>query len=155
MPASMTVNSDVSSCCQCVFLVLFLALSITKRVSGQFSSGVPCAQGTLGVPQLWLCLVTPKLHILTWPPYGSYCLYLLIYLDRISLCSPGYSETYSIDQVALKPGDSPASASQVMGLKMYTPPPRPCSVLNKKNVVEGHVSVWPGSWAVSSGLENL
>lgn len=131
MPTSMTVNSDVSSCCQCVILVLFLALSITKRVSGQFSSGVPCAQGTLGVPQLWLCLVTPKLHILTWPPYGSYCMYLLIYLDRISLCSPGYSETYSIDQVALKPGDSPASASEVMGLKMYTSP-RPCSVLNKK-----------------------
>ena len=36
------------------------------------------------------------------------------------LCSPGNPGTYSVDQASLKLRDSPASASQVLGLKVHT-----------------------------------
>jgi hypothetical protein len=37
--------------------------------------------------------------------------------DKVSLCSPGYPETHSVDQTGLKLRDLPASASQVLGQK--------------------------------------
>ncbi|EGV97225.1 hypothetical protein I79_003785 [Cricetulus griseus] len=36
------------------------------------------------------------------------------------MCSPGYPETYSVDQAALELRDPPASASRVLGLKVCT-----------------------------------
>jgi hypothetical protein len=40
-----------------------------------------------------------------------------VFQDRVSLCSPGYSGTHSVDQAGLKLRDPPVSASQVLGLK--------------------------------------
>jgi hypothetical protein len=42
---------------------------------------------------------------------------LVVFQDRVSLCSPGCLGTHSVDQVGLEPRDSPASASQVLELK--------------------------------------
>jgi hypothetical protein len=39
---------------------------------------------------------------------------------RVSLCSPDYPGTHSVDQTGLKLRNPPASASQVLGLKVYT-----------------------------------
>jgi hypothetical protein len=49
-------------------------------------------------------------------------IYLFIYLfgDRVSLCSPGCPGTRSVDQAGLKLRNLPASASQVLGLKACT-----------------------------------
>jgi hypothetical protein len=41
----------------------------------------------------------------------------LVYWDRISLCSPGYPGTHSVDQARLELRDLPASASRVLGIK--------------------------------------
>jgi hypothetical protein len=42
---------------------------------------------------------------------------LFCFQDRISLCSPGYPGTHSVDQAGLKFRNPPTSASQVLGLK--------------------------------------
>jgi hypothetical protein len=40
--------------------------------------------------------------------------------DRVSLCSPGCPGTHSVDQAGLELRNLPASASQVLGLKVCT-----------------------------------
>ena len=42
----------------------------------------------------------------------------LVFRDRVSLCSPGCPGTHSVAQAGLKLRNLPASASQVLGLKM-------------------------------------
>jgi hypothetical protein len=42
---------------------------------------------------------------------------LLVFRDRVSLCSPGCPRTHSVDQAGLELRNPPASASQVLGLK--------------------------------------
>jgi hypothetical protein len=42
----------------------------------------------------------------------------LVFPDRASLCSPGYPGTHSVDQAGLELRNPPASASQVLGLKV-------------------------------------
>jgi hypothetical protein len=42
---------------------------------------------------------------------------VLVFRDRVSLCSPGCPGTHSIDQAGLELRNLPASASQVLGLK--------------------------------------
>jgi hypothetical protein len=42
----------------------------------------------------------------------------LVFRDRVSLCSPGCPGTHSVDQAGLKLRNPPASASQVLGLKI-------------------------------------
>jgi hypothetical protein len=51
--------------------------------------------------------------------FGYLFIYLFIYVfrDRVSLCSPGCPGTHSVDQAGLELRNSPASASQVLGLK--------------------------------------
>jgi hypothetical protein len=47
------------------------------------------------------------------------CLFVcLFFRDRVSLGSPGCPGTHSVDQAGLKLRDLPASASQVLGLKV-------------------------------------
>ena len=41
----------------------------------------------------------------------------VLFQDRVSLCSPAYSRTHSIDQAGLELRNLPASAFQVLGLK--------------------------------------
>jgi hypothetical protein len=43
--------------------------------------------------------------------------FFLVFRDRVSLYSPGCPGTHSVDQAGLKLRNSPASASQVLGLK--------------------------------------
>ena len=44
----------------------------------------------------------------------------LVFQDRVFLCSPGCPGTHSIDQVDPELRNPPASASQVLGLKVCT-----------------------------------
>jgi hypothetical protein len=44
----------------------------------------------------------------------------LVFRDRVSLCSPGCPGTHSVDQAGLELRNSPASASQALGLKANT-----------------------------------
>ena len=44
--------------------------------------------------------------------------FLLFFLDRVSLYSPGFPGTHFVDQAGLKLRNLPASASQVLGLKV-------------------------------------
>jgi hypothetical protein len=43
---------------------------------------------------------------------------VLVFLDRVSLCSPGCPGTHSVVQAGLELRNLPASASQVLGLKV-------------------------------------
>jgi hypothetical protein len=43
--------------------------------------------------------------------------FLSVFQDRVSLCSPGFPESHSVDQAGLELRNLPASASQVLGLK--------------------------------------
>jgi hypothetical protein len=43
----------------------------------------------------------------------------LVFRDRVTLCSPVCPETHSVDQADLELRNPPASASQVLGLKVY------------------------------------
>jgi hypothetical protein len=47
-------------------------------------------------------------------------LVFVFFPDRVSLCSPGCPGTHSIDQAGLELRNLPASASQVLGLKVCT-----------------------------------
>jgi hypothetical protein len=46
-------------------------------------------------------------------------LFILVFQDRVSLCSPGCPGTHSVDQAGLELRNMPASASQVLGLKVF------------------------------------
>jgi hypothetical protein len=50
------------------------------------------------------------------------CLFvcLFVFRDRVSLCSPDYPGTHSVDQAGLELRNLPASASQVLGLQACT-----------------------------------
>jgi hypothetical protein len=48
--------------------------------------------------------------------------YILVFRDRVSLYSPGCPGTHSVDQAGLKLRNSPASDSQVLGLKVCATP---------------------------------
>jgi hypothetical protein len=52
-------------------------------------------------------------------------IYCLVFQDRVSLCSPCCPGAHSVDQVGLKLRNSPASASQVLGLKACVTTARP------------------------------
>jgi hypothetical protein len=45
---------------------------------------------------------------------------LFVFQDRVCLYSPGCPGTHFVDQAGLELRNPPASASQVLGLKMYT-----------------------------------
>jgi hypothetical protein len=50
-------------------------------------------------------------------------IYFLVFRDGVSLCSPGCPGTHSIDQAGLELRNSPASAYQVLGLKVCATTP--------------------------------
>jgi hypothetical protein len=51
------------------------------------------------------------------------CFVLLVFQDSVSLCSPGCPGTHSADQAGLELRNPPASASQVLGLKVCATTP--------------------------------
>jgi hypothetical protein len=52
-------------------------------------------------------------------------LFLFLFRDRVSLCSPGCPGTHLVDQAGLEFRNPPASASQVLGLKVCATTARP------------------------------
>jgi hypothetical protein len=52
--------------------------------------------------------------------FGNFFFCFLVFRDRVSLCSPGCPGTHSVDQAGLELRNPPASASQVLGLKVCT-----------------------------------
>jgi hypothetical protein len=48
-----------------------------------------------------------------------FVLFCFVFKDRVSLCSPDCPGTCSVDVAGLEIRDLPASASQVLGLKVY------------------------------------
>ena len=46
----------------------------------------------------------------------------ILILNKVSLCISGCSGTHSVNQVGLELKDPYASVSQVLGLKVWTPP---------------------------------
>ena len=62
-------------------------------------------------------------------PFSSssscFVLFYFVFRDRVSLCSPGCPGTHSVDQVGLELRNPPASASQVLGLKVCTTTAQP------------------------------
>jgi hypothetical protein len=78
-------------------------------------------------------IATLKLYIITtervkylllflWDPLRQtiYYYFCFVFLRQVSLCSPGYPGTHSVDQAGLELRNLPASASQVLGLKVCT-----------------------------------
>jgi hypothetical protein len=49
--------------------------------------------------------------------------FVLFFRGRVSLCSPGCPGNHSVDQAGLELRNSPASASQMLGLKVCTTTP--------------------------------
>jgi hypothetical protein len=49
--------------------------------------------------------------------------FFFFFRDRVSLCSPGYPGTHSVDQAGLELRNPPASASRVLGLKVCATTP--------------------------------
>jgi hypothetical protein len=49
--------------------------------------------------------------------------FFLVFRDRVSLCSLGCAGTHSVDQAGLELRNLPASASQVLGLKVCATTP--------------------------------
>jgi hypothetical protein len=56
---------------------------------------------------------------------------ILIFKDRVSLCSPGCPGTHSVEQAVLELRDLPASASCVLGIKT-------CATTTQMNVIFLH-----------------
>ena len=52
----------------------------------------------------------------------------VFFRDQVSLCSPGCPGTHFIDQAGLELRNTPASASQVLGLKACATTARPIAV---------------------------
>jgi hypothetical protein len=67
--------------------------------------------------------------------------------DRVSLCSPGCPGTHSIDQASPEIRNSPASASQVLGLKACTK----CAFYCPRNISGG--VLLPGDIYEALGLD--
>jgi hypothetical protein len=79
--------------------------------------GVKCRIGSC-----WLYLETDRIA-----SHGRPCLFVCIFQAGFPQCSPCFPGTHSVDQAVLELRNPPASASQVLGLKVCTttaqPPP--------------------------------
>jgi hypothetical protein len=53
-------------------------------------------------------------------PNLFFYLFVVVFQDRVSLCSPGCPGTHFVDQARLELRNPPASASRVVGLKVCT-----------------------------------
>ena len=56
-------------------------------------------------------------HAKSFISLNVFFFFFFFFQDRVSLGSPGCPGTHSVDQASLKLRNSPASASQVLGLK--------------------------------------
>jgi hypothetical protein len=67
-------------------------------------------------------LSIPSITIHWMPPSSSFFCFVFVFVfrDRVSLCSPGCPGTHSVNQAGLKLRNLPASASQMLRLKVCT-----------------------------------
>jgi hypothetical protein len=84
-----------------------------------------------------------------------FCLFLFLFFwDRVSLCSPGCPGTHSVDQAGLELRTPPASASQVLGLKVCaTTPGSSQSFLSGLNLGQGFLLPFKSD-SVTQGKEH-
>jgi hypothetical protein len=61
-----------------------------------------------------------RLHVTKSSLFFSFLFFFFSFWDRVSLCSPGYPGTCSVDQAGLELRDPPASPSWVLELKVWT-----------------------------------
>jgi hypothetical protein len=59
--------------------------------------------------------------------FGFVCLFVFVFRDRVSLCNPGCPGTHSVDHTGLQLRNLPASASRVLGLKVWAITAQPLS----------------------------
>jgi hypothetical protein len=97
--------------------------SFQKRVSGPITDGCepPCGcwqlnSGPLEEQSGLLTVFVIVVVVLVWFLF----LIFVLFWDRVSLYSPGCPGTHSVDQAGLELRNLPASASQVLGLKVCT-----------------------------------
>ena len=64
-------------------------------------------------PQYLFCLFV---YLFLFFGFCFVLVWFLVFRDRVSLCSPGYPGTHSVDQAGLELRNPPVSASQVLGL---------------------------------------
>ena len=60
--------------------------------------------------------------------YSDFLFWFLVFRDRVSLYSPGCPGTNSVDQAGLELRNPPASASQMLGLKVCATTDQPLVV---------------------------
>jgi hypothetical protein len=72
---------------------------------------VPCPQ-SFYVPTIFTMFLRIQKRVCKIVPF-----FKVFFWDRVSLCSPSCPGTHSVDQTGLKLRNTPASASQVLGLK--------------------------------------
>ena len=68
------------------------------------------------------------------------CLFVCLFGDRVSLCSPGCPGTDFVDQVGRELRNPPASASLVLGLKAFATMPGVSLFLHKIFLLLGGTS---------------
>jgi hypothetical protein len=59
-----------------------------------------------------------------------FCLFVFVFRNRVSLYSPGCPGTHFVDQAGIELRNPPASASQVLGLKVSTTTPGVILIFN-------------------------
>jgi hypothetical protein len=99
-----------------------------------FKTGIrcPCCPGTHSVDQAGLkshrdteihLSLPPKCCDERRAPSCPAFFFFLVFRDKVSLCSPGCPETHFVDQAGLELRNPPASASRVLGLKVWATTP--------------------------------
>jgi hypothetical protein len=77
-------------------------------------------------------VLLPLIH-LSSPSFNFVFVFVfLVFRDRVSLYSPGCPRTHFVDQAGLELRNPPASASQVLGLKVCTTTPSLNFLMKKK-----------------------
>jgi hypothetical protein len=69
-----------------------------------------------------------------------FCFCFLVFRDRVSLCNTGYPGTNSVDQAGLELRNPPASASQVLGLKVCATTAQPVVMVLMLTVTEKYIT---------------
>ena len=100
------ISKDLFAICSLPFWLIDSVLGITEAL--QFYE-VPFVDSFLVCLFVFVCFL--------------FLFLFLFFRDRVSLWSPGCLGTHSVDQAGFKQRNSPASASQVLGLKVCTTTP--------------------------------
>jgi hypothetical protein len=73
-----------------------------------------------------------------------FVLFCFVFRDRVSLCSPGCPGTHFVDQAGLELRNSPASVSQVLGLKACATMPGLTLLSMEPRTTSTGMTLWAG-----------